>query len=83
MSFPTYEGHQTFSTVPTIVNSDDYTWIVLDPECIIVIVLLILNFNPQKTHHSLTKPKSRFRDSPTLTLPYGDAATATKIESSA
>ena len=55
----------SFSTVQTIVN---WGCIVRDLETIIVLVLLVLNFIPQKSHHSLTLPRSLIRDSATVTL---------------
>ena len=44
-----------------------------DLETIIILVLLAFNFIPQRSHHSLTLPRSRIRDSSTanLTLGYG------------
>ena len=48
-------------------------------ETIIVLVLLAFNFIPQRSHHSLTLPRSRIRDSATVTLTPGDDATAIKI----
>ena len=50
------------SIVPPIVNGGDWGCIVRDLETIIVLVLLALNFIPQRLHHSLTLPRSRFRD---------------------
>ena len=49
----------SFSTVPPIVNGGDWGCIVRDLETIIVLVLLAFNFIPQKSHHSLTLPRSR------------------------
>ena len=72
-----------FSTVPPIVNGGDWGCIVRDLETIIVLVLLAFNFIPQRPHHSLTLPRSRIRDSATVTLTPGDGTTAIKVESSA
>ena len=41
-------------------------------ETITVLVLLAFNFIPQRSHHSLTLPRSQFRDSATVTLTPGD-----------
>ena len=51
----------SFSTVPPIVNGDDWGCIMRDLETIIVLVLLEFNFIPQRSHHSLTQPRSRIR----------------------
>ena len=56
------------STVPPIVNGGDWGCIVRDLETIIVLVLLSFNLIPQRSHHSLTLPRSRSRDSATVTL---------------
>ena len=58
----------SFSTVPPIVNGGDGGCIVRDLETIIVLVLLAFNFIPQRSHHPLTLPRSRIRDSATATL---------------
>ena len=58
----------SFSTVQPIVNGGDWGCIVRDLETIIVLVLLAVNFIPQRSHHSLTLPRSRIRDSTTATL---------------
>ena len=42
-----------------------------------------IHFHSPRSHHSLTLPRSRFRDSTTVTLTAGDGTTATKVESSA
>ena len=52
-------------------------------ETITVLVLLAFNFIPQRSHHSLTLPRSRFRDSATVGQTAGDGTTAIKVESSA
>ena len=65
----------SFSTVPPIVNMGDWLCIVRDLETIIVLVLLAFNFIPQRSHHSLTLPTSRIRDSATATLTPGDGTT--------
>ena len=54
-----------------------------DLETIIVLVLLAFNFIPQKSHHSLTLPRSRSNDSAAVTLTAGDGTTDIKVESSA
>ena len=46
--------------------------IVRDQETIIVFVLLAFKFIPQMSHHSLTLPRSRLRDSATVTPTPGD-----------
>ena len=46
---------------------------------IIVLVLLEFNFIPQRSHHLLTLPRSRIRDSGTVTLTHGDGTTAIKV----
>ena len=48
----------SFSTVLPIVNWGDWGCIVRDLETIIVLVLLTFNFIPQRSHHSLTLPRS-------------------------
>ena len=58
----------SFSTVLPIVNGGDWGCIVLNLETIIVLVLLAFNFIPQRSHHSLTLPRSRIRDSATAAL---------------
>ena len=50
---------------------------------LIVLVLLAFNFIPQRSHHSLTLPRSRIRDYATATVTPGDGTTAIKVESSA
>ena len=55
----------SFSTVLPIVNGGVWGCIVRDLETIIVLVLLTFNFIPQKSHHSLTLPRSRIGDSVT------------------
>ena len=59
-----------------------------DLETIIVLVLLALNFIPQRSHHSLTLPWSRIRDSagdgtrlpsPDVTLTSGNGTAAIKV----
>ena len=73
----------SFNTVPPIVNGNDWGCVVRDLETIIVLVLLIFNFIPLRSHHSLTVPRSRIRDYATVTLTPGDGTTAIKVESSA
>ena len=69
--------------------SDSFSTVVLwgcivrDLETIIVLLLAAFNFIPQRSHHSLTLPRSRIRDSATATLTPGDGTTAIKVESSA
>ena len=50
-----------------------------DLEAFIVVVLLAFNLIPQRSHYSLTLPRSRIRDSATATLMPGDGTTAIKI----
>ena len=73
----------SFSAVPPTVNGSYWGCIVRDLETIIVLVLLAFNFIPQRSHHSLTLPRSRIRDSATVTLTPVDGTTAIKVESSA
>ena len=63
------------STIPPIVNRGD---IVRDLETTIVLVLLALNLIPQRSHQSLTLPRSRIRDSATVTLTSGDGQQPSK-----
>ena len=56
---------------------------VRDLGTVIVFVLLAFNFIPLSSHHSLTLPRSRIRDSATVTQTPGDGETAIKVESSA
>ena len=51
-----------------------------DLDTIIVLVLLTFNFNPQRSHHSLTLPRSQIRDSATVNLTPEDGATAIEVE---
>ena len=69
----------SFSTVLKIVNGGDWGCIVRDLETIIILVLLAFNFIPQRSHYSLTLPRSRIRDSATATLTPGDGITAIKV----
>ena len=46
-----------------------------------IIVLLAVNLIPQRSHHSLTLPRSRFRDSATVALTPRDGTTDNKVES--
>ena len=55
------KSSDSFSTVPPIVNGGDWGCIVRDFETIIVLVLVAFNFIPQRSHHSLTLPRSRIR----------------------
>ena len=73
----------SLSTVPPIVNGGDWGSIVRDQKTIIVLVLLVFNFIPQRSHHYLTLPRSQIRDSATVTLTSGDGTTAMKVRSSA
>ena len=52
----------------SIVNEGDCWCFVHDLETIIVLVLLAFNVIPQRSHHSLTFPRSRFKDSGTANL---------------
>ena len=72
-----------FSTVQPIVNGCDWRCIVLDLETIMVLVLFAFTFIPQRSHHSLTLPRSMIMDSAAITLTTGDGTTAIKVESSA
>ena len=65
-------------TVQPIVNGGDCGCIVRDLETIIVLVLLAFNFIPQRSHHSLTLPRLRIRDSATATLMLGMAQQPSK-----
>ena len=72
----------SFNTVPPIVNGG---W--LGMHCAwprdYHSLGLAFNFIPQRSHHSLTLPRSQIRDSATATLTPGDGTTAIKVESSA
>ena len=72
----------SFSTVPPIANAGDWGCIVHDLETIIVLVLHVFNFIPQRSHHAPTLTRSRHRDSATATLRPGDGTTAIRVESS-
>ena len=69
-----------FSTISTIFNGGDWGCNVRVLETIIVLILLIFNFISQRSHHSLTLPRSRFRDSATLTQGPVDGRTAIKVD---
>ena len=69
----------SFSTVPPMVNGDDWGCIVRDLETIIVLVLLAFNIIPQRLHHTFTLTRSRFRDSATVTRAPGDGTTKVYI----
>ena len=80
---PNMTGHQ----IPSVqfrkwLNGGDSICIVRDRETIIVLALLSFNFIPQRLHHSLTLPRSRIRDSATVTLMPGDGTTSIWVESS-
>ena len=70
------KSSDSFSTVPLIINGGDWRCIVRDLET--VLVLLEFNFIPQRSYHQLTKPKSRIRDSETVTLTPGNAQKPSK-----
>ena len=76
-------GHDSFSTVPPIVNGGGLGCIVRDLETIIVLLLLAFTFIPKRPHHSLILPRSRTGDSATVTLTPEDGTTAIKVESPA
>ena len=61
----------------------DWGCIVCDLESIIVLVLLAFNFMAQRSQHSLTLPRSGFRDSVIVTRTPGDGTTDNKVDSSA
>ena len=69
----------SFSTVQPIVNGGDWGCSAPDIETIVVLVLLAFNFIPQRSHHSLTLPRSRIRDSATVTLTPRNGTTAIKV----
>ena len=79
MSLPIYQGYQTSASVPPIANGGDWGCIESDLETIIVLVLLAIYFIPQRSHHSLTLPRSQIRDSTTVTLTPVDGTTAIKV----
>ena len=60
----------------------DWRCIGHDLDTIIVLVMLAFSFIPQRSHHSFTRLKSRFRDPATATLSSGDDTTTSKVESS-
>ena len=49
---------------------------------LLLLLLVALNFILERSHHSLTLPTSRFRDSATVTLTTWDGTTVIKVESS-
>ena len=51
-----------------------------DLEIIVDLVLLAFNFISKSSHHSLTLPRSRIRDSSTVTLTPGDGTIAIKVK---
>ena len=61
---------KVFECLVSVLPSD-WGCIVQDLETIIVLVLLAFNFIPQRSHYSLTLPRSRIRDSATATLTPG------------
>ena len=85
MLFKGQFGMKCHSQYNKVIRLLQYNWgcawgcIVRDLETIIVLVLLAINFIPQRSHHSLTLPRSRIRDSATLTLTPGDGTTAIKV----
>ena len=58
---------------PPIINGVTGDALCRDLETIIVLVTLVCNSIPQKSHHSLTLSRSRFRDSATVNLTPGMA----------
>ena len=77
----TTRSSDSFSTVPPIVNGEDWGCIAHDLETIIVLVLLTFNFIPQKSHHLLTLTRSQIKESATVTLMPGYGTTAIQVES--
>ena len=69
----------SFNTVPQIVNGRDWVCTVSDLETIIVFCLLAFNLIPQRSHHSLTLPRSRIRNSATVILTLGDGQQPSKL----
>ena len=57
----------------------DWECIVCGQETIIILVLLAFNYIPQRSHHSLTLPRSRIRDSATVTMTPGDFTKTIKV----
>ena len=70
----------SFSTVPPIINGGDLGSIVRDLETIIAWCYSHSHLF-HKGYHSLTLPRSRIKDSATVTLTPGDGTTAIKVES--
>ena len=60
-------------------NGGAWGCIMRDLETIIALVLLAFNFIPQRLHHSQTLPRSRIRDSATVTWTPEDDATAVNV----
>ena len=56
------------STVPPIVNWGDWGCIIRNLNTLILFVFLSFNFISKRSHHSLTLPRSRFREPATVTL---------------
>ena len=63
MSTNTTRSSDSFSSVRPIVNGDDWGCIVSHLETIIVLFLLAFNFIRNRSHHSLTLPRSGIRAS--------------------
>ena len=62
----------SFSTVPSRVNRDNWGWTVRDLETIIVLVLLAFSFIPHRSFHTHSLFGSRFIGTVTAALPAGD-----------
>ena len=60
-------GNRAKMFLKSQLDRGDRGCIVLDRETVIVLVLLAFSFIPKRTHHSLTFPRSLFRDSATAT----------------
>ena len=60
----------SFSIVPLIVNGGDWRWFLHGLETIILLVLLAFNFTSQRSHRSLTLPRSQFKDFTTVINSY-------------
>ena len=85
MSLQIYQGHQMKTIIdgdnghqPLMTRSSDGDY---DLETIIVFVFLLFNFIHQRSHHSLSMPRSRIKDSATVPFNGWDGPIAINMES--
>ena len=79
MWLPICQGHQTPLQHSSAWMGGDWDALLSDQETIVDI--LVFNFIPKRSHHSLTLPRWQFSDSATVTLTSGNGTTAIKVES--